>query len=62
MGTSITAKFDSPFGRAIDINGNLYVTDLGNDCIRKISPDGIVITVAGNGKHGAIHTIISIGL
>ena len=37
-GTGTVAKFDSPFGIAIDGSGNLYVTDQGNHRIRKITP------------------------
>ena len=42
-----TATFDSPLGVAVDQTGNVYVADYGNDIIRKITPAGIVSTVAG---------------
>lgn len=46
------AAFRTPSGLAWDQNGNLYVADTGNHAIRKISPDGIVSTLAGNGEAG----------
>ena len=49
-GTS--AQFSSPAGVAVDANGNVYVADAGNSCIRKILiSTGAVITLAG-GVHG----------
>jgi hypothetical protein len=49
-GTNSDARFYGPFGAALDANGNLYVTDIGNDTIRKVTPVGtnwVVTTVAG---------------
>ena len=43
----ITARFCGPRGIAIDKSGNIYVADTGNSTVRKITPDGLVSTVAG---------------
>src|SRR5947199_259193 len=43
------ALLDSPKGLAVDGSGNLYIADSNNHRVRKVSPSGIVTTVAGNG-------------
>jgi uncharacterized protein (TIGR03437 family) len=47
-----TAQLKAPSGLAFDSAGNLYIADQGNHRVRKITPDGIIHTVAGNGTAG----------
>ena len=46
-GTGVAASFNAPSGVAVDGSGNVYVTDKGNSTIRKITPAGVVSTLAG---------------
>ena len=51
-GQATEAQFNKPMGVAVDNNGNLYIADYGNNCIRKVATNGIIATVAGNGSAG----------
>jgi hypothetical protein len=51
-GPSTDAQLSVPIGLALDSSGNLFIADSGNYRVRRISPDGIIVTVAGNGSPG----------
>lgn len=49
------ARFGTLFGIVCDKAGNVYVSDVDNNSIRKITPDGTVSTFAGTGFQGAVN-------
>ncbi|MDF3140942.1 MULTISPECIES: NHL repeat-containing protein [unclassified Streptomyces] len=51
-GPAVDAELNTPAGPAVDASGNVYIADSNNHRVRKISPDGIITTVAGNGSAG----------
>ncbi|MBI3521048.1 MAG: T9SS type A sorting domain-containing protein [Bacteroidetes bacterium] len=56
-GAGKLASFWEPHGICIDASGNLYITDSGNRLIRKITPAGVVTTLAGSGIVGQMNGI-----
>jgi sugar lactone lactonase YvrE len=51
-GPAARASLSWPYGVAVDSSGSLFLTDSGNNRVRKVTPDGMIRTVAGNGKPG----------
>jgi uncharacterized protein (TIGR03437 family) len=52
-GPATAAMLSSPLaGLAVDGAGNVYIADVGNDRVRKVTPAGTISTYAGNGKPG----------
>ena len=52
--TTLANSFDTPSGLAIDDDGNLYVADTGGNAIRKVTPEGVMSTIAGDGRAGYV--------
>lgn len=48
--TANYAAFRRPIATAVDLSGNIYVADIDNNCIRKITPTWAVTTLAGGAK------------
>ncbi len=53
-GPAIAAQLYDPQGLVVDTGGNLYIADTMNNRIRKVTPGGIITTIAGNGLPGAL--------
>ncbi|MBZ5579847.1 MAG: putative Ig domain-containing protein [Acidobacteriia bacterium] len=51
-GPATAAGIGSPFGLALDVAGNVYISDSANNRIRKVDASGIITTAAGNGAAG----------
>jgi uncharacterized protein (TIGR03437 family) len=53
-GPAAQAVLDFPSGMAFDRNGNLYFADQHNNRIRRVTPEGVISTVAGSGVPGEL--------
>lgn len=51
-GPATSAELCGPYGVTVDLAGNVYIADGGNSVVRKVSPNGIITTIAGNGSTG----------
>ena len=51
-GAAASAQLSNPYRVALDSAGNLYITDYGNNRIRKVDAAGVISTVAGDGTYG----------
>jgi poly(3-hydroxybutyrate) depolymerase/sugar lactone lactonase YvrE len=49
---AILAQLSAPRGLALDSQGNLFIADAANHRVRKVAPDGKIVTVAGTGSAG----------
>ncbi len=52
-GPATQARIDTPSGVTRDAAGNTYVTEYWSSRVRKIAPNGIITTIAGNGGYGS---------
>lgn len=51
-GLATAAQLNQPFGLALDSDGTLYIGDRGNFRVRRVTPDGMIDTLAGIGVEG----------
>ncbi|MEO5925689.1 MAG: hypothetical protein ABIR70_17845 [Bryobacteraceae bacterium] len=51
-GLPTLAKLAAPVDVEVDSAGNVYIADVSAAVVRKVAPNGIITTVAGNGTHG----------
>jgi uncharacterized protein (TIGR03437 family) len=51
-GPAVNAQLNGPQGVAVDAAGDLFIADTVNNLIRKVTPGGLIATVAGNGLAG----------
>jgi sugar lactone lactonase YvrE len=51
-GAAVYAALNTPVGIAVDAWDNLFISDSGNQRVRKVDTNGIITTVAGNGTNG----------
>ena len=56
-GPAKTAQFNEPIAVAVERTGTIYVADRNNHRVRKITPDGMVVTLAGDGQAGKVGSV-----
>ena len=60
-GLATAANLNQPRGVKYGSDGSLYIADYGNHCIRRVGPDGIITTVAGNGTPNPDPSVVGDG-
>jgi len=60
-GTGAEARFDHPFGVVVDDTGNVFVADRGNYSVRKVTPAGVVTTIA-NGNYDTDFSVYDVAV
>jgi uncharacterized protein (TIGR03437 family) len=53
-GPAAQAQLNAPTGVCTDTAGNVYINDISNFRVRKVSPSGVITTVAGNGQGSSV--------
>jgi sugar lactone lactonase YvrE len=53
-GPATSARLNAPEAVALDASGNLYIADYNNQRIRRVAPDGVISTVAGDGNKSIV--------
>lgn len=51
-GSAVSARLSSPFDAVIGPDGSVYIADTGSQRIRRVTPDGVITTIAGTGAAG----------
>ena len=51
-GPATSASLNAPLGVTADDNGNIYISDTGNNCVRQVTPDGIIHLAGGTCTDG----------
>ena len=51
-GQATSAELKNPYGLSVDMAGNIFIADCGNNRIRQVTTNGIITTIAGNGTAG----------
>ena len=52
-GPAAAAQLNTPLDVAVGLDGSLYIADAGNSRVRRVGPDGIITTLAGDGTFGS---------
>ena len=56
-GPATSARLYAPYGVAADRAGNLFIADVANGRVRKVSPDGTITSVEGTAHFGYVYDV-----